>query len=259
MVPVMWERVLNLPNLKDFDLSSIEIAMSYGAPLHQATREKIIKNVTPNLFESFGITETGPITILFPRDQLKKLNCVGQPTMHTQIRILDENGQDLPIGKEGEIVVKTPYLFVGYLKNPGETAKTFRNGWYYTGDIGRFDEDHGLYILGRSKEMIISGGYNIYAEEVEQVLATHPKVQEVAVIAVPDEKWGEAVKGVVVLKPGVQATEAEIIDFCKDNLASYKKPRSVDFVSSLPRVGAEKIARNKLREKYWAGFERNVH
>ncbi|MCX5908406.1 MAG: AMP-dependent synthetase, partial [Deltaproteobacteria bacterium] len=119
-------------------------------------------------------------------------------------------------------------------------------------------ENH-LYILGRSKEMIISGGYNIYAEEVEQVLAAHPKVQEVAVIAVPDEKWGEAVKAVVILKPGVQATEIEIIDFCKDNLASYKKPQSVDFVSSLPRVGAEKIARNKLREKYWAGFERKVH
>jgi acyl-CoA synthetase (AMP-forming)/AMP-acid ligase II len=259
MVPVMWERVLNLANLKDFDLSSIEIAMSYGAPLHQATREKIIKNVTPNLFESFGITETGPITILYPRDQLKKLNCVGQPTMHTQIRILDENGQDLPIGKAGEIVAQTPYLFVGYLKNPQETAKALRAGWYYTGDIGRFDEDNYLYILGRSKEMIISGGYNIYAEEVERVVAAHPKVQEVAVIAVPDEKWGESVKAVVILKPGIQATAMEIIDFCKDNLASYKKPQSVDFVSSLPRVGADKIAKGKLREKYWAGFERKVH
>jgi acyl-CoA synthetase (AMP-forming)/AMP-acid ligase II len=259
MVPVMWERVLNLPNLKDFDLSSIEIAMSYGAPLHRATRERIIREVTPNLFESFGITETGPITILFPRDQLRKVNSVGQPTMHTQIQIVDENGQTVPIGKKGEIVVRTPYIFVGYLKNPQETAKALRDGWYYTGDIGRFDEEKHLYILGRSKEMIISGGYNIYAEEVEQVLAAHPKVQEVAVIAVPDEKWGEAVKAVVILKRGVQATEIEIIDFCKDNLASYKKPQSVDFVSSLPRVGAEKIARNKLREKYWAGFERKVH
>jgi fatty-acyl-CoA synthase len=259
MVPVMWERVLNLPNLKDFDLSSLEIAMCYGAPLHRATRERIVKDVTPNLFESFGITETGPITILFPRDQLRKVNSVGQPTMHTQIKILDENDQAVPVGEEGEIVVRTPYIFVGYLKNPQETAKALRDGWYYTGDIGRFDEENHLYILGRSKEMIISGGYNIYAEEVEQALAAHPKVQEVAVIAVPDEKWGEAVKAVVILKPGVQATEIEIIDFCKDSLASYKKPQSVDFVSSFPRVGAEKVARNKLREKYWAGFERRVH
>lgn len=259
MVPVMWDRILRLPNLKDFDFSSLRVAISYGAPLHDDTREKIIREVTPNLCDMFGTTETGPITILFPRDQLRKSNCVGKPTMHTKIKILDENGRELPIGMEGEIVVRTPYMFMGYLKNPEETAKTLKNGWYHTGDIGRFDEDHDLFIMGRSKEMIISGGYNIYAEEVERVVAAHPKVQEVAVIAVPDNQWGEAVKAVCILKPGTEATEAEIIDFCKDNLASYKKPRSVDFVESMPRIGAEKISREKLREKYWAGFEKKIH
>lgn len=259
MVPVMWERILSLHNRKEFDLSSIEMAYSYGAPLHQSTKEKIVKNISPNFVESFGIMESGPITYLLPHDQLRKVNCVGQPTMHTKIKIMDENGQALPVGQEGEIVAQTPYLFMGYFKNPEETNKVLRDGWYYTGDIGRIDEENYLYVLGRSKEMIISGGYNIYAEEVERTLAVHPKVQEVAVIAVPDEKWGEAVKAVVILKPGTKATEKEIIDFCKENLASYKKPQSVDFVSCLPRVGAEKIARKKLREKYWAGFERKVH
>jgi acyl-CoA synthetase (AMP-forming)/AMP-acid ligase II len=259
MVPAMWERVLQLPNLKRYDLRSLEIAISYGAPLHQSTKKKFIQDFSPNLFETFGITETGPITNLYPRDQLRKINCVGQPTMHTKIKIVDESGRELPLKKEGEIVVHTPYLFMGYMKNPGATAEVLREGWYYTGDIGRLDEEHYLYILGRSKDVIISGGYNIYAEEVERVLSAHPKVHESAVIAVPDEKWGEAVKAIVVLKAGLEATEEEIIDFCKIHLASYKKPQTVDFMSSLPYSGAGKVAKKQLREKYWAGLERNVH
>lgn len=259
MVPVMWERILQLPDLKGYDLRSLEIAISYGAPLHQSTKEKFIRDFSPNLFETFGITETGPISNLFPQDQLKKINCTGQPTMHTKIKIVDDSGRELPVGKEGEIVVQTPYLFMGYMKNPTATAEVLREGWYYTGDIGRLDEEHYLYIMGRSKDMIISGGYNIYAEEVEGVLATHPKVQESAVIAVPDEKWGEAVKALVVLKDGLEATEEEIIDFCKAHLASHKKPQTVEFVSSLPYSGPGKVAKNRLREKYWAGLGRKVH
>jgi acyl-CoA synthetase (AMP-forming)/AMP-acid ligase II len=259
MVPVMWERILQLPNLKGFDLRSLEIAISYGAPLHQSTKEKFIRDFSPNLFETFGITETGPISNLFPQDQLRKINCTGQPTMHTKIKIVDDSGRELPVGKEGEIVVQTPYLFMGYVKNPTATAEVFREGWYYTGDNGRLDEEHYLYIMGRSKDMIISGGYNIYAEEVEGILATHPKVQESAVIAVPDEKWGEAVKAIVVLKEGCKATGEEIIDFCRAHLASYKKPQMVEFVSSLPHSGPGKVAKNRLREKYWAGLERKVH
>jgi acyl-CoA synthetase (AMP-forming)/AMP-acid ligase II len=194
-----------------------------------------------------------------PRDQLRKVNCVGQPAMHTKIKIIGSNGEELPIGKEGEIVVQAPYLFMGHLKNPEATAEVLRGGWFYTGDIGKCDEEHYLYIVGRSKDMIISGGYNIYAEEVERVIAAHPKIQEVAVIGVPDTKWGEAVKAIVVLKPGAEATESEIIDFCKTNLASYKKPQSVDLVTSLPRSDVGKVAKSRLREKYWDGLERRVH
>jgi acyl-CoA synthetase (AMP-forming)/AMP-acid ligase II len=259
MVPVMWERILQLPGLKKHDLRSLEIAISYGAPLHQSTKEKFIRNLSPNLFETFGITETGPISNLYPRDQLRKTNCVGQPTMHTRIKIVDEDGRELPPKREGEIVVRTPYLFMGYFRNPEATAEVLRDGWYYTGDVGMLDEEHYLYILGRKKDMIISGGYNIYAEELERILAAHPKIHESAVIGVPDEEWGESVKALVVLKAGSEATQEEIIEFCKARLASYQKPRTVEFVPSLPRSGPGKIAKTTLREKYWAGLERKVN
>jgi acyl-CoA synthetase (AMP-forming)/AMP-acid ligase II len=259
MVPVMWERVLEVPSLKEYNLNSLEIIICYGAPLHSQARKKLVKHVSHRFFETYGITETGPIANLMPHDQLRKVDCVGQPTMHTKIKIIDNNGKELPPGKDGEIVVLTPYLFTGYLKNPKATAEVLKDGWFYTGDTGHLDGEHYLYIMGRSKDMIISGGYNIYAEEVERVIAANAKVQEVAVIGVPDGKWGEAVKAIVVLKLGAQATEEEIIDFCKANLASYKKPQSVDFTTSLPRIGAEKIAKQKLREMYWAGFEKKVH
>ncbi len=262
MVPVMWERILRVPKLEQYVLSSLQIAISYGAPLHSQTKEELIKRVSPNLVETYGITETGPIAMLMPHEQLKKIDCVGQATLHTKIKIVDSRGNELPTGHQGEIVVQTPYLFEGYLRNPEATAEVLRDGWFYTGDIGKIEaENHTyyLYIMGRSKDIVISGGYNIYAEEVERVIARHPDVQEVVVIGVPDEEWGEAVKAVVVLKPSSQADEGEIINFCKANLASYKKPQSVDFVTSLPRTGAEKVAKKKLREKYWAGFERKVH
>jgi acyl-CoA synthetase (AMP-forming)/AMP-acid ligase II len=253
LVPVMGERILEEPNAGEYDLSSLKILLSYGAPLHSHTKEKLIKHVSPNLVETYGISETGPVTNLMPRDQMRKTGSVGQPTMHTKIKIVDTNGNTLPVGEEGEIVVKTPYLFMGYLNNPEETAKVLKDGWFHTGDIGKLDEQGYLYILGRSKNIIISGGYNIYEEEVEGVLARHPKVKEVAVIGVPDEKWGEAVKAIVVLRPDVQASEKEIIDFCKENMASYKKPQSVDFVTGLLRLSSGKVAKQKLREKYWEG------
>jgi acyl-CoA synthetase (AMP-forming)/AMP-acid ligase II len=259
LVPVMWEKILRLPGLERYDFRSLEIAVSYGAPLHQSTKEKFIQRVSPNLFETFGITETGPISNLHPRDQLRKRNCVGLPAMHTRIKIVDENDRELPPKREGEIVVRTPYLFIGYFRNPEATAEVFRDGWFYTGDIGILDEEHYLYILGRKKDMIISGGYNIYAEELERILAAHPKIRESAVIGVPDEEWGESVKALVVLKTGLDATPEEIIEFCKARLAGYKKPRTVEFVPSLPRSGPGKIAKNTLREKYWAGLERKVN
>ena len=146
----------------------------------------------------------------------------------------------------------------GYWKNPGTTADTIKNGWLHTGDVGYLDEKGYLFIMDRSKDMIISGGENIYPREIEEVLVRHPAVREVSVIGVPDPKWGEAIKAVVSLTPGMTATEKELIDFCKDNIASYKKPKSVEFVDELPKSNYGKILKRELRAKYWQNQERKV-
>jgi len=258
LVPVMGERLLEVKEITRYDLSSLQFLLVYGAPLHKKTRESLIRFVTPKIVETYGITETGPITNLMPHDQLKKMDSVGQPTTLTKIKIMDDRGEILSPGEVGEILVKTPYLFKEYLNNPKKTKQNFRNGWFHTGDLGKLDEDGYLYVIGRRANMTISGGYNIYEEEVEQVIAEHPKVKEVAVIGVPDETWGEAVKAVVVLKPNTQATEEEIKEFCKQKLPSYKKPRSVDFSAGLPRFSSGKLAKQKLRDKYWKGLKKKV-
>jgi acyl-CoA synthetase (AMP-forming)/AMP-acid ligase II len=147
---------------------------------------------------------------------------------------------------------------MGYWKRDEETREVLKDGWLYTGDIGMFDEEGFLYIVDRKKDVIISGARNIYAREVEKTIEQHPAVQEVAVIGVPDAYWGEAVKALIVLKPGMRATESEIIDFCKQRLASYKKPRSVEFVDSLPKNPGGKVLKRQLRERYWVGMKRRV-
>jgi acyl-CoA synthetase (AMP-forming)/AMP-acid ligase II len=158
----------------------------------------------------------------------------------------------------GELIVRSDSSFSGYWKNPEKTAETLRNGWVHTGDVATRDEDGYIYIVDRKKEMIVSGGVNIYPAEVETVLYTHPDVLQAAVIGVPDEHWGEAVKAVVELREGAQATEQDIIEFCKERLASYKKPKSVDFVKGL--VGTSgKVAKRELRERYWQGRARRVN
>jgi long-chain acyl-CoA synthetase len=159
----------------------------------------------------------------------------------------------------GEIVSCSDRNMKGYWKMPKVTAETIRDGWLHTGDLGRMDEEGFIFIVDRKKDMIISGGENIYSQEVEDVLHSHPSVLFAAVIGVPDEKWGEAVKAVLVLKNGMTATEEEIIDYCKVNLAGYKKPKSVEFRDSLPMTGSGKIQKNQLREPYWKGYEKKVN
>ena len=179
--------------------------------------------------------------------------------MKYEIRIVDEQGRDVPVGEAGEIVARSDRVMKGYWKAPEETAETIKSGWLYTGDVGRMDEDGYIYIVDRKKDMIISGGENIYSREVEEVLYMHPAILEAAVVGVPDEKWGESVKAVVVLKQGASASEEELIDFCREYLASYKKPRSVEFWDSLPRTGSGKVRKNEIRERYWEGYEKRVH
>jgi len=191
-------------------------------------------------------------------EQMNRLASAGIARTDVEIKIIDSKGRELPIGEMGEIVTRSDLVMKGYWRNPEATAETLRNGWLHTGDVGYIDERGYLFIMDRSKDMIISGGENIYPREIEEVLMRHPAVREVAVIGVPDAKWVEAVKAVVALVPGKSATENELIEFCKQNIASYKKPKSVDFIDELPKNNYGKIMKRDLRVSYWEGKERKT-
>ena len=214
----------------------------------------------------YGLTEVaGVATHLLPaahRDAVhpERLVSAGQPVPRCQVRIVDPDTlTDVAVGEHGEIWLKTPQLMKGFLGKPEETAKVIvEDGWFRTGDMGRVDEQGFVFIEDRLKDMIISGGENIYSPEIERVLAEHPAVMEVAIIGVPDERWGETVKAVVSLKPDTQASEGELIDWCKQSLASFKCPTSVDIIKALPRNPTGKILKRELRQPYWEGHDRQV-
>ena len=256
LAPVMLDFILNLPDevKKQYDVSSMKAIMSVGAPLHTDTKEGTIayfKNA--GLHELYGASEYGASTDLKPYDQLRKTRCVGVPFLGMEVKLLDKDGNEVPKGEVGEFWVRGLTVCDGYYKKPEATAEALRNGWLGLGDMGRQDEEGYYYIVDRKQDMIISGGINVYPAEIEEVLHTHPKVLDVAVIGVPDKKWGEAVKAVLVLKPGETATEEEIIQWCDGRMAGHKKPKSVDFVPEIPRTLQGKALKNKMREKYWAG------
>jgi len=186
------------------------------------------------------------------------LGSAGREVIFTKVRVVDDDGNDLPAGEMGEIIVSSPLVMKEYWRNPEATAESLRGGWLYTGDVGYLDDGGYLFIADRLKDMIITGGYNVYPKEVENAIFKHEAVFEAAVIGVPDETWGESVKAFVALKPGMQATEEEIITLCRDNLASYKKPKSVEFVDALPKNLAGKVLKTELRVPYWEGKERQV-
>jgi acyl-CoA synthetase (AMP-forming)/AMP-acid ligase II len=213
--------------------------------------------------QAYGLTETtGAICLLSGPDHAaggERLRSCGLPVFGCEVRIVDENGAERPAGAVGEILIRGESVMKGYWKRPEATAEAIRDGWFHSGDAGYFDADGYLYIHDRVKDMIVSGGENVYPAEVESVLFSHPAVADAAVIGVPDERWGEAVKAVVVLAPGARADEAEILEFCRGKIAGYKRPKSVDFVDSLPRNPTGKILKRVLRERYWAGRERRVN
>jgi len=178
-----------------------------------------------------------------------------------ELRVVDEQGKEITKNEKqvGEIIVKGDIVTKGYWKLPEETKKSIKDGWLYTGDMAVMDEEGYVTIVDRKKDMILTGGENVYSTEVENVLYAHPAILECAVIGIPDQKWGEAVKGFVVLKSGQNATEQEIIQFCKERLAHYKAPKSIDFIGALPRTGSGKIHKKGLRDKYWEGYKKKVH
>jgi len=189
---------------------------------------------------------------------MARLASAGRAIVDYEVRVVDEEGRDVATGEVGEIAVRSEAMTKGYWDLPEETARTIRDGWLHTGDFGRMDAERYVFIVDRKNDMIISGGKNIYPREIEEIIYTHDSVLETAVIGIPDDYWGESVKALVVLKPGREATEEEIIALCKDTLASYKKPKSVEFRSQLPKSPTGKLLKRTIREEYWKGIERNV-
>jgi len=252
LVPALWNWIVNHPNFKDYDLSSLEQGTTGAAPMPLELKRKIVE-LFPNmrLSEAFGMTETTATgTMAKHEDFLAKQGTVGRVTINVEVRVVDDNDNDVPAGQVGEIAYRGPTVLKEYYKLPEATAEAFKGDWFHSGDLVRQDEDGFVYVVDRKKDMIISGGENIYPAEIEEVLYTHPKVLEAAVIGVPDPEWGESVKAIVVPKQGETLTEAEVIAHCKQNLASYKKPKSVDFIDALPRNPAGKVLKFVLREKY---------
>ncbi|MSR13790.1 MAG: long-chain-fatty-acid--CoA ligase [Gammaproteobacteria bacterium] len=262
-VPAVILFMLQHPRSAATDFSSLK-RLSYGAsPIAEDLLRKAKALFGCPFVQLYGLTETTGGGAYLPdeaHDPARgKLRACGIPYPGIEIRIVDGAGTSLPPREVGEIVIKSGVIMKGYWNNAEATAKAIIDGWFYTGDAGYFDEDGYLYIHDRVKDMIVSGGENIYPAEVENAVFGHPAVADVAVIGVPDEKWGEAVKVIVVLKPGVSATGEEIMAFARSRIAGYKVPKSVDFASVLPRNPSGKILRRELREPYWLGRERRVN
>jgi len=268
LVPTMLSFILARQNLKEYDLSSLK-TIRYGAsPISPETLKRAIETFGNIFVQGYGLTEGGmPLTILSKEDHildgseksLKRLKSIGREVTVARVRIMDEKGSFLPPGEIGEIVVQSDQVMKGYWKNPEATAQTLRGGWLHTRDMGYVDEEGYVYLVDRKDDMIISGGFNIYPREIEDVLYMHPCVLEAAVFGIPDELWGESVKAVVALKPGMSATEEELIEHCKGHLAGYKKPKSVELADELPKSPYGKILRRTLKEPHWEGRERKVH
>jgi len=256
LIPTHYHLILNVPEdvRKKFDLSSMRSFLCSSAPVRSKIKKGILE-CFPNvrLYEAYGSTEAGLVTILRPEDQLRKLSSMGREGLGTDvIRLLDENGNEVPVGEVGELYSRGPMMFNEYYKMPEKTKESFRGDFFTARDMVKRDEEGYYYIVDRKDNMIITGGEHVYPSEIEEVISKHSKVFDVAVVGVPDDKWGEAVKAVVILKEGQIATEEEIIEWCRERMAGYKKPKSVDFIlpSEMPRTTTGKILHRKLRERY---------
>ncbi|MBI3949857.1 MAG: long-chain-fatty-acid--CoA ligase [Acidobacteria bacterium] len=268
LVPATINFLLNDPQFSEYDLSLLKTILYAGSVMPESLVHRALASFACDFRQVFGMTETCCLgTVLEPWEHVvggdsrwtKRLASCGREMLNTHIRVVNEAGEDVkPNGEVGELIIKSDGNILGYLNNPEATAETVRDGWVYTGDLAIIDEDGFVYIVDRKKDMIVSGGTNIYPVEIENVLYSHPAILECAVFGVPDEKWGEAVKAAIVLRPGHSPSQEEIIELCKTRLASFKKPRLIEFVDSLPRNPAGKVLKRVLRDKHWAGRERKV-
>ncbi len=262
LIPTMLTMLVNHPEVHRFDYGSLRVVLSGGAPIAPETVRKIVETFKCDYVQTYGMTETSPYLTLSllkghlrgrPSDeQLRFKSKTGREFIAVELKVVTDDGREIKKDETevGEIVVRGDTVTPGYWNLPEETQKAIRDGWLYTGDMAVIDEEGYVTIVDRRKDMIVTGGENVYSTEVENVLYMSSAVLECAVVGVPDEKWGEAVKAVVVLKSGCRATEEELIAFCKERIARYKSPKSIDFVAALPKTGSGKIEKKKLRDRY---------
>ena len=265
-IPTLINRYIAHPDIRKYSFDKIR-SIIYGASPIATDKLKEAIHIFGQVFvQNYGQSEA-PLTLCCLRkeehviegkpEEVALLASVGRPYTMVKLRIADDQGKEVGHGEVGEIIIQSDHAMMGYLNRPEETRAKLINGWIHTGDIGKIENGY-VYLMDRKGEMIISGGLNIYPNEVEQAVNGHPAVLEACVFGVPDEKWQEAVKAAVVLKPGMTATADEIIEFCKERLASYKKPQSVDFMDSLPKNAQGKILRRELRAPYWKQYTRTI-
>jgi long-chain acyl-CoA synthetase len=250
MVPTHFHQIFSLDAalLAKYERPPIKTIISNAAPLPQAMKERIVPYFGESvLFEIYSSTEAGLVSSLRPPDQLRKLSCVGLPQAHTRVKILNEAGMECAPEEIGELWSISPYLFNGYWKRDDETDRAFRDGWVSVGDMAKRDAEGYLYIVDRKKDMVISGGVNIYPREIEEVLLGHPAVSDIAVIGVPDEKWGERLRAFVVLRAGFTLEVGDLITYCTGRLAGYKIPRELRLIDVLPRNANGKVLKTELR------------
>jgi fatty-acyl-CoA synthase/long-chain acyl-CoA synthetase len=256
LVPAMWAAVVAVPGIAERDLSCLR-RISWGAAPASTTLLRTMIDTFPQaeVMTAFGQTECSPVTcMLRGEDSVRKIGSVGTPMLNVEVRVVDEAMNDVPRGEVGEIVYRSPMVMKEYWNKPAETAEAFAGGWFHSGDLVRQDEDGYFYVVDRKKDMIISGGENVYCAEVEDVLAAHPKVGEVALIGVPDERYGEAPLAVVASRdPADPPTAEELSAWCRERLARYKNPREYSIVGALPRNPSGKVLKTTLRQEHGAG------
>jgi len=265
LVPAMIKMTLSHPDASTADLSSLQCLIYGASPMPTPVLEQCQALwPTVDLVQAYGQTELAPVATTLSKDDHRRggeiLKSAGRPTPINEIRIVGDNGEDCPVGTSGEIVVRGPHTMIGYWNKPEETAKALQNGWVFTGDAGFFNSEGYLFIVDRVKDMVVTGGENVFTTEVENAVISHEAVLDVAVIGIPHEEWGEAVHAIVILHPDCHTTGEELIAYCRELIAGYKLPKSVSFrTEPLPLSGAGKVLKTELRKPYWEGRDRMVN
>ena len=268
LVPTLIYMLLDHPRTREYDLGSLETIVYGASPISPSRLRQALDTFGPVFVQGYGSTENlGFVSVLPKQDHVAadtdapdgRLHSAGRPVFDVDLKIVGPGGDGLPQGETGEIAVRGDYMMQGYWKLPEETAQAMLNGWYLMGDMGYLDAQGYLHIVDRKKNMIVTGGFNVYPREVEDALNAHPAVAESCVIAIPDDKWGEAIHGVVALKPAGHATAQELLAFCKASLAGFKCPKSIDFIDDLPKNAAGKTLHREVRAPYWKGATRGIN